>query len=153
MTIRYQFYENEKLIIQKYSGIFSIEQYIRFSGFIGKELSSKVITKVLNDFRDLKIAELDDEMPDDFNEEIERISEIRKNFNSKLRINNEIMVVFWVDKPLPTVVAHLFINNFSNMNYFYCSTGAKAIELLKLSPQFGNLNRILQNLEHTFHVE
>jgi hypothetical protein len=150
MEIKYQLFEQEYLLIQKFTGLFSPEYYLRYTGHLAKDLSSKTIKKVLIDFRDLIFSETNDKMPDDFNEKLDRIIEIRRAINQKEHINKDTLLVIWVDKPLPTVIAHLFIDNFTEMNYKYCSTSSKAIEILKLKSNFDDLERIVNNLDHTF---
>jgi hypothetical protein len=150
MEIKYQFFEEEHLLIQKFTGLFSLEGYIKYNSQISKDNPSKTINKVLIDFRDLVFNQNNDVIPDDFNEKLERISEIRKNINQKQHQNKEITLVIWVDKPLPTVIAHLFVNNFSKMNYNYCSTSSKAIEILKIPWQFNYLENIVNRLKNSF---
>jgi hypothetical protein len=58
MEIKYQLFENEGLLIQKYSGIFSIEKYVMYTRFITQHFASKSVKKILNDFRDLKFSNL-----------------------------------------------------------------------------------------------
>jgi hypothetical protein len=152
MEIKYQLFEEEYLLVQKFTGIFSIEYYQKFARNIFKKFESKTIKKVLIDFRDLILSELDDDLQDDFDDKINRITEIRKNINKNELKNRDVTLVIWVDKPLPTVIAHLFISNFSEMNYNYCSTTAEAIKILKTSLDF-DLANIANNLENTFYPQ
>jgi hypothetical protein len=144
MEIKYQLFENENLFVQKFSSIFSIEKYQKYTRYITEFISAKPIKKVLIDFRGLVF----NNNPDEFNQNLNRVIEIRKNINDTELKNKDIALVFWVDKPLPTVIAHLFSANFSNYNY--CSTEEIAIKNLMLPEHLHDLDCIIKNLENTF---
>ena len=150
MEIKYQLFEKENLVVQKFTGIFSIEKYIRYNRYIMENLAIKPIKKVLIDFRDILFSELTDELPDDYADKLELITEIRKNINKNELKNKDVTLVIWVDKPLPTVVAHLFIDNFQNQNYSYCSTEENIRDILKIPEHLNDLKNIVNNLDNTF---
>jgi hypothetical protein len=152
MEIKYQIFENENLIMQKYSGIFSLEFYKIYTGFIIKNFSSNAIEKVLIDFRGLYFENLPDGLPDDYHNKIEKIVEFRKSVNENELRNKNVKLVIWVDKPLPTVIAHLFIQNFPAKNYHYCSTVDNVIKILQLTEDFNNLESRINNLENEFEI-
>jgi len=146
MKIAYQFFEKENLIIQRFIGEFSFEKYISYIQSKTKEYNPASVKKVLNDFRDLEIKE----ESDDFFMNVEKMTEIRKNINKNKILTDSITVVFWVDKPLPTVIAQLFIKNLRNKNYLYCSSVNKILEILDLPGEFKNLKYINNNLINTY---
>jgi hypothetical protein len=148
MEIKYQLFENENLFVQKYTGNFSIEKYIEYTRFITEYIKSKSIRKVLVDFRDLNFLELAGNIPDDYGVILDRVIEIRKDVNKNELADKDISLVIIVDKPIPTVIAHLFVNNFSN--YKYCSTASNVLKILKLPKHLNNLDDILNNLECKF---
>jgi hypothetical protein len=150
MEIKYQLFETDNLLIQKYSGSFSIEYYKRFAGFIIEITSSKPIKKVLIDFRSLIFSDFPFDLSDDFNDKLDQMVKFRKKIYENELKNKASKLVIWVDKPIPTVIAHLFTLNFSNRDYSYCSSSENVIELLKLPEHFKNLNNIVNNLENTF---
>ena len=78
MEIKYQIFVPDGLLIQKYNGLFCLEEFLRYNAFISKKLSSSSIKKVLLDFRDLIFSENNDEMPNDFRENLDKIIENRK---------------------------------------------------------------------------
>jgi hypothetical protein len=149
MEMRYQFFENEYLLIQKFTGLFSFEFYKKIIGQMHLAHGNKNVKKVLIDFRELKFGESGNYLPDDFDEKLEKIIRFRKEINKNELRNKEVNLVIWVDKPLPTVIAHLFLDSFSKMRYNYCSTEDKVIEILDLRPEFNLLNNI-NNLENSF---
>jgi hypothetical protein len=151
MEIRYQLLKKENLLIQKFIGFFSINDYLKYNKHIIKKFSSILIKKVLIDFRELTFAEDMDKIPDSFNEKLNRIVEIRKKINKNEHKNKGVTLVILVDKPLPTVIALLFVNSFTSMDYNYCSTASKVCELLKLPFLHDNLENILNNLENRFN--
>ncbi len=150
MEIRYQLFEKENLFIQKFIGNFSIEYYIRYNRYIMENSILKSISKVLIDFRDIDFDDLPNESHTDFNTKLDRIAEIRKETNKNETKSKDVTILFWVDKPLPTVIAHLFIQNFPDMNYHYCSTIEKVLKIIKISERFNNLENVVSNLENTF---
>jgi len=144
MEIKYQLFENENLFVQKYAGIFSIEKYQTYTRYITKRFATKSIKKVLVDFREIFF----ENMPDDFNQNLQQVVEFRKNINETELKNKDITLVFLVNKPIPTVIAHLFSANFSNFSY--CSTEEIAIKTLMLPKHLHNLDCIIKNLENRF---
>ena len=144
MEINYQVFENENLFIQKYTGIFSIEIYQTYTRFITNYISTKSIEKVLVDFRGLTF----DSNPEKFSSNLNRVVEFRKTINKTDLKNKDFTLVFWVDKPMPTVIVHLFSANFPNCNY--CSTEEIVIATLMLPEHLHNLDSITKNLENTF---
>ena len=146
MEIKYQIFENENLLIQKYRGIFTIEDYINYSRYIAEHLASKSIKKVLIDFQEIIFSDITDA----FNKNLERIVNIRKHINENELKNKNVTLVIWVDKPIPTAIALLFTANFSSLNYKFCSTAENVIEILTLPENFKNIGSITNNLENTF---
>lgn len=144
MEIKYQLFENENLFVQKYTGTFSIEKYQKYTRYITEFIATKPIRKVLIDFGGLVF----NNNPDEFNQNLNRVIEIRKNINDTELKNKDITLVFWVDKPMPTVIAHLFSSNFPNYNY--CSTEETIIKTLMLPEHLHDLDCIIKNLENTF---
>jgi len=145
MNIKYQVFEVEGLLIQRFAGFFDIQQYIRYSKFVMQNINSDVVHKVLIDFRGLTF----DELEDNFNEVIEKVASVRKNI-AKKSIRKEIQLVFWVDKPIPTAVLHLFIENMPEMNYQYNSTEETVWSSLKLAEDFRDLDKIVKNLGNAY---
>ena len=146
MEVRYQIFEKHNLIIQKYSDEFSLEKYKAFISYIMESNKAIRIDKVLVDFRDMQRMEFDN----NFFEDMDNITAIRRNIEEKQIRRKDILHVFWVDKPLPTVIAHLFISNFPDLNYKYCSTIDKVIRYLDLPKEFHDLKKIADNLEYVF---
>jgi hypothetical protein len=144
MEIKYQLFENESLFVQKYLGIFSVEKYQTYTRYITERIATKSIKKVLVDFREL----IFDSKPEDFSQNINRVVEFRKNINETELKNKDVTLVFIVNQPMPTVIAHLFSANFSN--YSYCSTEEIAIKTLMLPEHLHDLDCIFKNLENTF---
>jgi hypothetical protein len=146
MEIRYQLFEKDNLLIQKFIGVISIESYMAYNRSIMQRAALNSITKILNDFRDLVF---DDDL-DDFNERLDSIIEYRRKVGENILKNNDLNILFWVDKPLPTTIAVLFSSNFSESSCKYCTLSEDVIDMLKLPKQFTNLNSIINNLENTY---
>jgi hypothetical protein len=152
MQIKYQLFKDDCLLIQKFIGVFSLEEYLGFNRYVNKELLVFSIKKVLNDFRELKLIENDSDRLSDFNINLEKVIEVRKNIIRNDPKARDVNLVFLVDDPRPTVMAHSFVNYFSGLNYNYCSSASKAIQLLDLPEPFYKLERIIENLEMTIDI-
>jgi len=150
MEIRYQLFEKDNLLIQKFIGAFSVEDYLIYNGQVRRELSLYQVKKVLLDFRDSLFSETDGKMPRDFREKINRMVEIRKNINENEQKNEILKLVILVENPLPTAFALLFTNSFAEMDYSHCSTGKRAAELLDIPSYRDNLENMIMNLENLF---
>ncbi len=144
MEIKYQLFEKENLLIQKFIGFFSIELYMRYAPTIMRNPAMRSINKVLLDFRDIDFSNV----PADFDEGLGKMTEMRKNIQNKEIKRTDVAIVFWVDKPIPTVIAQIFKENFSNYNY--CSTAESVLEIFKISDPGFDLESIVENLENTF---
>ena len=146
MEIKYQIFENESLLIQKFIGTFLIERYMKYMGYLMKVLHTSLINKVLIDFREVVF----DDAPEDFEDVVDRIMQHRKNLNEKIIKREDVTIVFWVDNPLSTAIANLFQDNFSTMDYRYCSTLDSVIDILKLPKHLENLEVVINGLENSF---
>jgi hypothetical protein len=144
MVIKYQVFEKEKLLIQKFIGVFSIELYMRYAPTIMKNPAMRSINKVLNDFRDIDFSVV----PLDFGQGLDKMTEIRKAIQEKEIKRDDVTVVFWVDKPIPTVIAQVFNVSFSN--YDYCSTAKNILENFHITDPNFNLEDLVEDLENTF---
>lgn len=145
MKIQYQIFEEQNLLVHRYSGDLSMEMYQRYNRFImSNPKISVAVKKVLIDIRAMNFP---DEMPD-FEEVMEKMKKIRNKIRKNKIKRDDVSVVFWVDKPIPTVIAHMFTENFSNYNY--CSTKEHINEILNLSEQMSDLDFIIENLENSF---
>lgn len=145
MDIRFQIFKTEKLLIQRYSGVFSFDIYCQHMQYIMNIPGSEYIQKILIDFRDIRF-EIDDV---DVETVVSRVAKVRKA-NIKKSEGGGNIHVFLVDKPIPTVMADLFIENLPNYKYSYCSTIEKASTILKLSDSFEGLESIINNLENVY---
>ncbi len=145
MEIRYQIFEKENLLVEKFAGDLSVELYLQYTGFIMQHSLRRSIKKVLIDFRDIVFEDM---YQRDFDDVLDKMKEIRENArNNEIQIQNT-KVVFWVDKPIPTVIAHIFKNSFPNYNYY--SSEKHVIENLEIPEHLVDLENIVENLKNTF---
>ena len=150
MEIRYQLFEDECLLIQKFSGSFSFEKFKRYSQHVLAEYAGKKVEKVLLDFRDIRISDSVDEIPEEIEKDLDKVVQIRTNINRNKLKDKPAKLVIWVDNPQSTVMAHLFVNRFPAMDYEYCSTAHNVIKLLRLPPDFNEPEKLVQTLENSF---
>lgn len=140
MIIKYQTFIDSNLLIVKYEGDFCIDKYKAQVVHIIKQPEWEFIDKVLVDLRLCKVEmKLDD---------ISKLAEIKKNIIKKKHTSVQL-----VDQPMITALIHILQIEIEDSNAFdseYCSTVYKAIDLLELKFSTTQLNKILNNLEHTF---
>lgn len=146
MEIKYQFFEEEKIFIQKFIGTFSIEAYGIFSRQLFIQPDLPEVSHVLIDFRDLNFNVI----PSTFETDLDILTRLRKNLNKEFINKSNVRVVFWVSTPIPTVIAHNFKVRFENMDYNYCSTEANVMEIIALPESMKHINEICENLSFTY---
>ena len=147
MDIKYQIFEDEKLLIQKFNDKFDFEKYVHYAMGNMSKISSFEINKILIDFRDIVFE--GKEPPDDFFETVDKIINIRKEMKDKMNIRGKVKIVFLVDKPIPTVIAHMFQSNLPDSEYHYCSTENSVYTKLKLPRDF-SIDSAINNLKESF---
>lgn len=146
MVINYQIFEEEGLLVQKYKGPFEVDTYVGYTRVLMQQNLIHSVEKVINDFTEIVFNDITQDVIDN----VDRMVEIRKQMSKNNVAKQNITVAFYVDKPLPTVIAHLFINNISNINYHYCSSLKGVIEKLKLPINEASLINKLNTLKNTF---
>jgi hypothetical protein len=146
VTVKYQFFGKERILIQKFSGPFSMEIYQKYSRQLMTNSLLNATTKVLNDFREVMI----DDNIDDFEGQVERMALLRRNIVKNDIKRDDVIVAFWVDKPFPTVIVQLFKEILADQKYHYCSTQQSLIDILNLPGHMHNLDDITDHLENTY---
>jgi hypothetical protein len=135
MEVQYQIVIEKKLLIQKYTGNFSIKHFANHVKKIIKNPRCKYIRKILSDFREVNLE----------------ISQKRKNKIIQIRkkiLKKDVLHVFLVDKPFNTFAIHLYTEELKDKyNNKYCSTLDYALKLLKLSENKDEIEKILNSLE------
>jgi deoxyxylulose-5-phosphate synthase len=139
MKIRYQFFQDHNLLIQKYVGEWSTLHYEEFVDLLLSGNEIKKTEKILTDLREinLKFAIADEEY----------IKGIRNKI-PYTHFNN----IHLVENPLSTAIAHLYQEQFvaEGLNYNYCSTMLRAIELLSLKLTVDEMENRLKSLENQY---
>ena len=146
MNISYQIFYKEKLVIQKFVGDFDFKEYMNYAQSVMQKIDPKTINKVIIDIREINY----NDVPDDFIEGIEKMIKIRKDITEEKIKRNDITHIFWVDKPMPTVISQIFIQNMPDLKYHYCSTKKKVLDQLGLKESFDDLDIIIEHLENNF---
>jgi hypothetical protein len=140
MKINYQTFNDNKLLVVRFEGKFSIDRYKQHVFYLKETPEWKSIEKNLVDLRSVVDFKLE-------LEDIQTIVDIGDNL-----IKKNILSVQLVDKPILTVFTHLIQEGFSkyNLKSDYCYTLDRAIELLKLNKTTKELELIINNLEYNF---
>lgn len=137
MKIEYQIIKDENLLLLKFSGTWSIDDYKNsINEFILKGYFESV-DKILSDFRVL-ISDLR-------TKQIKELSEIREK-HIKLKYQH----VRIVTNPFATALAHLYKEELHTRGFSdnYCSTVEGAIKLLNLKLSVQEVENLLNNLEN-----
>ncbi len=128
MTIRHQFFPENKLFVQKYSGDWSVDDY---AGFVYQQFEEKKIEGLVKVFTDLRSVT---NLVEAF-KSLTKLQEIRKTFLSENFLNVQL-----VDKPSSTAIIHLYQEGLSENNkYYYCSTVIQALKILQLSESISEI--------------
>lgn len=147
MEIKYQYFESHRLLFQKFIGEFDFNTYMAYSQQVTRKLAESKLKVVIIDFRRLTFGNI----PDDLLEGVERMSAARKQIQDKEVKRKDIGHVFWVDDPLPTVVARLFMQSMQNMEYQYCSTPESVmINLERMGSPVDDIDALEQEIKNTF---
>lgn len=150
MNIKYQFFEEHGLLIQKISGKFMFKGYGQYSQFILQQYATKPVKKILLDFRDILFEELETATVDRVEEAVNKMADLRQSFQKDIIKRTDIKHVFWVIKPLPTVIATLFTEHFPGLDYTYCSTTDMVYKELEVASSAKALESMVDNLQNTF---
>jgi hypothetical protein len=150
MEIKYQFIEAENLLIQKFSGIFLLEEYIEYNEFIRPVYALPAMQKELYDYRELLIGDQNQNVPINFDWKLKQVIEISKDILKKELKDRKVKLVFWVDKPLSTAAVNLFVKSFPDQNYHFCTTGSAVVSILQIPALKNNLEYIIANLENKY---
>jgi len=134
MEIRYKFLSDYNLVIQKFKGEFSIDQYKVHVFEIINDERFRHINKSLFDLRETTLQKINKPI-------LDQLIEIRDIMNV-----HDLTSVFLVDSPNTTVLAHLYIDKIKKKNYKYCSTISKALDLLELSAIKTEIEHALEGL-------
>lgn len=149
LRIHYQIIDKENLLIQKFSGQFSFEVYSKYTLHLMNENDLSTITRVLIDFRELTIGT----NLSSIKQQIKKVADFRKTIQQKEIRRNDIKQIFWVENPIPTAIAKIFVNNFPHLNYQICSSLPSVLKQLTLSADDFDLESITAKLKNEFISE
>lgn len=139
MIVKFQQFDKEKLLIQKYSGKWSIED---FKAYIDMNLSIiewKNVEKVLTDFRDLEDEKIIDSL--------DELVKIREH-----KLPKETKNITLANKPIATAFLTLYSHEQQKRehNYEVCSTIEYAISSLNLGLNSTELENMISDLEYVY---
>ena len=134
MKVFYKILPEYEIIIQKYVGEFSIEDYKNAAERLINTTEWKNVKKSLLDLREVttnKSVEL-----------VEELIKVRIELNIQKR-----QTVYIVNTPLATVLTHLYIENIPDSNYTYCTTTKKALSILFLESISSEIEEIFYSFK------
>jgi hypothetical protein len=150
MEVFYQFIAEDGLLIQKFSGNFSVPFYMNYMRSVMSTMDPKAVKRVLNDFRDMRFSESPDIVPADFTENMNRMISVRKEIVKTELKQSDFTLVIWVDKPIPTAIAHLFVASFPEKSYHYCSSVKEVRKHLLLPERYNDLENLVEHLSNRY---
>jgi hypothetical protein len=139
MDIRYQIFDDDKLLVQKISGNWDIGHYEAYIDMSMDRLNLQSIQKIMTDLREINVSFLFDD--------IKRLIQIRQKIAIQDFVN-----VYIVDEPASTAMAHLYQTQLQKKGYtyHYCSTVFQALRLLALPYTENEMQKKIQNLKQSF---
>ena len=149
MQIKFQIFDDKQLLIQKFSGTFSLDIYTTYTGFLTQNFDLSHVTKVLIDFRNINF---DNKLPG-LKQEVNKVADFRKKIEHKDMKRANVKRLFWVDKPLPTVVVQMFLRKSNSQSHSFCSSLKSALLYLDLKNDEIDLENLIKNLEHIYCID
>ncbi|PLX10076.1 MAG: hypothetical protein C0597_17385 [Marinilabiliales bacterium] len=136
MKIRYKIIKDKKLLILKFEGAWSIDDYKISLKKVIQNADYESVHKVLSDFRNVSVEEA--------LSQLKELAEIREK-----TIQKKYQHVRVVNGPLSTVIALLYREELTKRGYLdeYCSTLEHAIKLLGLKENVSEIEELLNNLD------
>lgn len=144
--VYYDYFENYKLLVVRWVGDTTVNDFIRVIDFISAEFNDCKPEYILSDFRKAK-----------FTFDPKGIDEILQFRSEKAHFKPKYMSVFLVDDVMQTTYTTLY-NSFMNTRNFkfevkVCVTISKASSLLGLMANPGEIELMLQNLKQTLTLQ
>lgn len=146
MEVKFQIFEKEKLLIQKFIGSFAFNSYVHYSKYLVQNFNLNPVNKVIIDFRQLQF----DKDLIEVKHEVGKMANFQKNEIPEHIKNKKVKRLFWVDTPLPTVIAHMFISQFPNEESSFCSSLENALLFLNYKKNEIDLESMIDNLDHSY---
>ena len=139
MKMSYQFIEDYNLLIQKGSGEWSTEHYIKYIDTILNNKKMVNVTKIFSDLRNINLEKAF--------QDINLLADLRDKI-----INLDYTNVHIVSNPISTAIAHLYQDKLisKGFNYNYCSTVKTALILLNLDISENEMEALLNKIENQF---
>ncbi len=137
MKTEYQIINEEKLLLLKFIGAWSLDDYKKsLEKFLQME-NLESINKILSDFREVSSEQAIGQ--------VKELVEIREKIIKKKYTHVRI-----VNNPLITGLAHLYREELNKKGYLdnYCSTIERAITILNLNIETKKVENLLNNLEN-----
>lgn len=134
MEIYYRILKDRNLIIQKFIGDWSNEDFEKSLKTITSDPDWKYVKRGITDLREGNLDQAIDNI------------EITANLKRKY-IKEKLLNILLVDRPLPTAVVHLYIEQFRDKyEYEYCSTVDHVKEKLGLQRSCTEIEYLLNDL-------
>lgn len=142
MQVSFKYFENDKFLIHKFTGVWSTPVYEGYLKYSQTFFDLSQVKRIFTDFSEIDMGPMFEEL--EYLGSLTQVLEVRSYLN-----------VYLVTKPLVTALAHHYQEIVAdNMNsYNYCSTYEGAYSLLQLSFSFTEFMERIGSLDLKFPTE
>jgi len=137
MIIHHQFIEDKNLLIQKATGEWSTEYYLKYvdSVFMHKKMAN--VQKILSDLRGINLEKAF--------KDVDLLIELREKM-----VKLDYLSVVLVSSPSSTAVTHLYQDKVTSkgFDHTYCGTMKKALSLLSIDIREKEMEALFKEIEN-----
>jgi DNA-binding protein len=139
MKIYFQFFEDKNLLIHKFVGDWSTQDYENYVKATLTEFNEKNVKCILSD---LRAVDLTNAIKD-----VDNLVRIRD-----IILKTDYINIHLVTSPTSTAASQIYRIKLKEIgkNYYYCSTLNRVIELIKIEQSEAELEYLLNNLKFEF---
>ena len=146
MEIKYQFFVEEKIFIQKFIGVFSIPKYIEYIShvMVKAPISFSDVDFIIIDYRDTIFEAPKREQT------MDKLINLRKGIDKKNRKKDSVQHLFLIDENVPKEFFNMIASKME-MTHFETYTNSKDIDKsLSKVCDFGKVENIIKNLKNDY---
>ncbi len=139
MIINYKILKDKNLILQKFTGPFTVEELINQFKVLAADPDYVYVNRMLSDTREVNVDLLFKNIS-----QLSEVTSIREQL-----LNKKLYSVILVDKPNPTAAIFYYVDELNSKNVrniHYCSTMEYALDLLLLTDSQDEIEALLKNM-------
>jgi hypothetical protein len=139
VIINYKILKDKNLILQKFTGPFTVEELINQFKVLAADPDYVYVNRMLSDTREVNVDLLFKNIS-----QLSEVTSIREQL-----LNKKLYSVILVDKPNPTAAIFYYVDELNSKNVrniHYCSTMEYALDLLLLTDSQDEIEALLKNM-------